>query len=208
MEFLSALEWRYAVKQFSQQMVPEAQLQTLLQAATLSPSAYGLQPYRLILVRSKLLREQLVPHSYGQDKVANSSHLLVFAAQTNIGDETVERYIARHSEVTGTPIADLQRYGDHLKSALASKTPAQRQEWAHQQAYIALGNLLTCAAQMRIDTCPMSGIDAQQYDRILGLTKRGLTTTVICPIGYRHQEDSQCQAAKVRFDYAEMVDSV
>ncbi len=205
MEFLSSLHWRYAVKQFSQQQVPEAQLQTLLEATTLSASSYGLQPYRLVVVKSKKLRQQLVAHSYGQDKVANSSHLIIFAAHCHVGNETVARYIARHSEVTGVPIEELGRFGDHMKSALAAKSAQQQQEWAHQQAYIALGNFLTCAAQMRIDSCPMTGIDTKQYDQILGLDKLGLTTAAICPIGYRHEDDKQATAAKVRFDFDDLV---
>ncbi|MEJ2076237.1 MAG: nitroreductase family protein [Reinekea sp.] len=97
------------------------------------------------------------------------------------------------------------RIQDHIKSALAVKMPEQRQEWAHQQAYIALGNLLTCVALMKIDSCPMTGIDAAGYDAVLGLSEKGLTTSVICPIGRRHHEDIHGRSPKVRFDYDEIV---
>lgn len=205
MTLLSALQWRYAVKQFSQQKVSEQQLKTLLEATRLSASSYGLQPYKVIVVESPTIRAQLLPYSYGQDKVAQSSHLIVFAAHRHIGDNTVDRYIEKHMQVTNKTPEQLSNFALHMKSALKQKSDAQKQEWAHQQAYIALGNLLTCAAAMKIDSCPMTGFDQAGYDQVLTLEQHGLTTTAICPIGYRHQDDAQALVPKVRFDYEEFV---
>ena len=157
------------------------------------------------MLESEAVRKQLLPYSYGQDKVLCSSHLIVFAAHTDIGDTIVDRYIDQHIKITQTPRSALANYSDHMKSALADKTPAQRQEWAHQQAYIALGNLLTCAALMRIDSCPMTGIDFKGYDTVLGLQEQNLTTTVVCAIGRRHPDDAQALRPKVRFDYDTIV---
>jgi len=205
MNILDALDWRYAVKKFSDEKISAAELKQLLNATRLSASSYGLQPYSIIVVESESIREQLLPFSYGQDKIAQSSHLIVFAAQTQIGDATVDRYIDKCVEISNKPLSELANFSNHIKSALAVKTPEQRQEWAHQQAYIALGNLLTCAALMKIDSCPMTGIDAAGYDAVLGLSKKGLTTSVICPIGRRHHEDIHGHSPKVRFDYDEIV---
>lgn len=205
MKLLEALDWRYAVKQFSDEKVTAVELKALLNATRLSASSYGLQPYKIIVVESNAIREQLLPFSYGQDKIARSSHLIVFAAHTQIGDATVDRYIDKYAEITNSSHGELSKFSEHMKSALAAKTPEQQQEWAHQQAYIALGNLLTCAAVMKIDSCPMTGIDNAGYDAVLGLDKKGLTTSVICPIGRRHQEDVQAHSPKVRFDYDDIV---
>jgi len=157
------------------------------------------------VVESNTVRQRLLPFSYGQDKIANSSHLILFAAHTQIGDGTVDRYIDKYAKIANKPHSELIKFSAHMKSALAAKTPEQKQEWAHQQAYIALGNLLTCAALMKIDSCPMTGIDSAGYDTVLGLSEKGLTTSVICPIGRRHHDDAQAHSPKVRFDYDDMV---
>ncbi|MEW6996134.1 NAD(P)H-dependent oxidoreductase [Colwelliaceae bacterium BS250] len=205
MKLLEALDWRYAVKQFSDEKISEVELKDLLNATRLSASSYGLQPYNIIVVESNIIRSQLLPFSYGQDKIASSSHLIIFAAHTNVGDGTVDRYIDKHAKITNKTHSELERFSDHIKSALAAKTPEQRLEWAHQQAYIALGNLLTCAAMMKIDSCPMTGVDNAGYDDVLGLVEKGLTTSVICPIGRRHRDDVQAHSPKVRFDYDQTV---
>ena len=205
MQVVDALNWRYAVRKFSDKKISAEKLNDLLNAVRLSASSYGLQPYRLIVVSSRSLRAQLLPFSYGQNKVAQSSHLIVLAAETHTNDKTVDRYIETYARVSQKSASELTNYASHIKSALAAKTPEQRQVWAHQQAYIALGNLLTCAALMEIDSCPMTGIDTTGYDAILGLNEKRLTTTVICPIGYRHPDDTQARQTKVRFDLDELV---
>ena len=205
MKLLEALDWRYAVKQFSDEKITAMEVKTLLNATRLSASSYGLQPYNIIVVESDTIRKQLLPFSYGQEKIADSSHLIIFAAHTQVGDVTVDRYIDKHAKITNKPISDPDNFSDHMKSALAAKTVEQKQQWAHQQAYIALGNFLTCAAMMKIDSCPMTGFEPAGYDRVLNLAGKGLTTSVICPIGRRHRNDVQALSPKVRFDYDQIV---
>lgn len=205
MDVLEAMNWRYATRQFADERIDVQQLRQLLDAARLSASSYGLQPYRLLVIDSAQTRRQLLPHSLSQQKVVDCSHLIVFAAQTDVGEHTVSRYIDSLSTQRGQPTAELQPLAEHMQAALAAKTPAQRLEWAHQQAYLALGTLLTCAAMMRIDACPMTGIDAAGYDRVLGLAQRQLTTSVICPVGRRHPDDDAARLPKVRADYRDMV---
>ncbi|MBU2917926.1 NAD(P)H-dependent oxidoreductase [Psychrosphaera sp. F3M07] len=205
MELEKALQWRYSVKQFSEQKVSQQNLNTLLELTRLSASSYGLQPYKIIVIESAVIRQQLVPYSYGQDKVANSSHLIIFAAQTEIGNATVDRYITKHNQITNSTSEQLAPYANHMKMALKQKSDEQKQQWAHQQAYIALGNFITCAAAMKIDTCPMTGFDTTKYDSILALESEGLTASVICPIGYRSQDDAQAAMPKVRFAFDELM---
>lgn len=202
---LEALHWRYGVKKFSEQTIDEQRIKTLLEATRLSASSYGLQPYNIIIIKSSEIRKKLVDLSYGQDKVVNSSHLIVLAVQTNIGDETVDRYINKYCEVTGTHKNDLKGYADHMKSALAAKDPFQRSQWAHEQAHLAVGTLLTCAALLKIDCCPMTGFESEGYNKVLGLEEKGLTASIICPVGIRHPEDSSASIPKVRYDYDEIV---
>ncbi len=205
MNLINALNWRYAVREFSSETIAPEQLQQLLDATRLSASSYGLQPYHLLVIQSPAIKEQLIEFSLGQDKVANCSQLIVFAAHTNIGDATVDRYIKQFSHARDLDPAQLNNMAEHYKTALAVMDKSQRQEWAHQQAYIALGNFLTCAALMQIDTCPMTGIEFDGYDRVLGLREKNLTTTAVCPIGIRHPQDASAREKKVRFDTQDMV---
>lgn len=208
MDLLDALNWRYAVRRFAQTRIDEEELQELLIATRMSASSYGLQPYRLIVVESGEMRRNLLPHSMGQVKVVECSHLIVFAAQVDVGEQTVDRYIERFAEVRGVPLDKLQRMSANIKAALANKTRQQKLEWAHRQAFIALGNLLTSAAILGIDTCPMEGFEPEGYDRVLGLAERGLTTSVICAVGQRHAEDDSAHLKKVRFEHREWVEMV
>ena len=205
MSMIEALNWRYAVKQFSEEKIPPSVLEELLQATRLTASSYGLQPYRLVVVENELIRKKLVAHSYGQDKVYKSSHLLVFAVRTDVGDAMVDSFIDHHAKVTGQSINALKNYSDHIKSAIVHKSPEQRLQWAHQQAYIALGNLLTCAAMLRVDTCPIGGFQPLGFDRELGLEEHNLTSSVICARGYRDNKDAQATKAKVRLDINDLV---
>ncbi len=202
---IESLHWRYAVREFSSEPVAPEKVQQLLDATRLSASSYGLQPYHLLVIQSPLIKQQLVEFSLGQDKVAHCSHLVVFAAHTNIGDATVNRYIDMFSKTRGVDPAQLENMAQHYKAALAVMTNTQRQEWAHQQAYIALGNFLTCAAVLEIDSCPMTGIEVEGFDRVLNLREKNLTTTAVCPIGIRHPLDKTAHEKKVRFNAQELV---
>lgn len=205
MNIINALNWRYAVREFSSETIAPEQLQQLLDATRLSASSYGLQPYHLLVIQSPAIKEQLIEFSLGQDKVANCSHLIIFAAHTNIGDATVDRYIKQFSHTRAVDVSQLVNMQEHYKTAMAVMDKTERQAWAHQQAYIALGNFLTCAALMKIDTCPMTGIEFDGYDNVLGLREKNLTTTAVCPIGIRHPQDTSAREKKVRFDAQDMV---
>jgi len=205
MNVIDALNWRYAVRQFSDVKIDDEKLNELLNAARLSPTSYGLQPYRLIVVNDKNVRKDLLPHSMGQDKVVDCSHLIIVAVQTDIGDEMVDRYIQSVAETRGFPEAELEGFSEHVKNVFRDMTVAEKREWAHQQAYIALGTLLTTAAVMKIDSCPMGGFEPEGFDQVLGLDEMGLESSVICAIGLRHPADTSAQLPKVRYSQAEMI---
>ncbi|MFT7129619.1 MAG: nitroreductase/dihydropteridine reductase [Gammaproteobacteria bacterium] len=199
MELLDALNWRYAVKQFSEDIIPDCVIADLVRATSLTPSCYGLQPYQIIQVNDLSLREKLLDHSWGQDKVLECSHLLVFAVSTAGIESIVDRYLRQQAQINDEPIKKLKDFRAYLIRTLGGKSNEQVIEWAHRQAYIALGNLLTSAAVKGIDTCPMEGIDPAGFDQVLGLQSLGLTTSVVCALGYRNADDKQALKPKIRF---------
>lgn len=202
---IQSLNWRYGVKEFSSKIIAKETLTTLLEATRLSASSYGLQPFNILVVKSEYIRQKLLPFAFGQNKVLNCSHLVILAAHTNVGDNTVERYMTKYCEVQGVSPKSISGYAQHMKSALANKNAEQRLAWSKEQAYIALGNLLTSAALLKVDACPMTGFDVEGFDSVLGLSARHLTSTIICPIGYRHPNDLSALQKKVRFNLSDIV---
>lgn len=205
MDIHEALDWRYAVREFSAEKLSNDSVETLISATRKSASSYGLQPYKMIVIESEAVRRDLLPYSFGQQKVLDCSHLIVLAAHSSVGDHTVDRYVDRHIQVRGVAFDTLAGYADHMKQALSAKSGQEKREWAHQQAYIALGTLLTAAAALRIDACPMTGFDHGAYDEVLGLSQRGLESTAIVALGYRSPGDASASLPKVRFDDQQLV---
>ena len=197
--YIESLNWRYATKKFdSNRMIPEEDIQILLDATRLSASSFGLQPYHVFVVTNKELRTQLKTASWGQSQVTDSSHVLVFANKTSFGAELIDNYLKDVSETREIPMEGLQGYGDFMKSKLVDLPDADKESWAAKQTYLAVGNLLSAAGALQIDTCPMEGFEAETYNELLGLNKKGLTATVVVPPGYRSEEDETQHYKKVR----------
>jgi nitroreductase len=206
-DLLSCLQWRYAVKQFDPGRKIPADLWAALERATvLSPSSYGLQPWKFVVVQDAQIRQRLLPASRGQRKVVDSSHLVVFAARTTITIADVNRWLARLREIRHLPQAETDRMRDILNGDLVTgPRHAIAAEWAKRQTYLALGVFLASAAIMGIDTCPMEGFDPQAYDEILSLPARGYAATVIATAGYRSGDDQAATAPKVRYPVDEVI---
>ncbi|GAA0700319.1 NAD(P)H-dependent oxidoreductase [Marinobacterium maritimum] len=205
MTLLDALNRRYAVKRFTDQILEDDRLDSLMEAVRLSPSAFGVQPYRLILIRNPAVRAALVHHSMGQDKVLYSSHLLVFAACSAVDSSMVDQLVDEMVAQRGGNLETYKGLEQHVKSYLNDMDLAEKAKWADQQLYLALGNCLTSAALLDIDCCPMTGFDPEGYDRVLQLQPEGLRTVAVCALGQRHPEDALAEQAKVRLPAEELI---
>ncbi len=204
---LNALNWRYATKAFDPQkkLTPE-QWTTLEQALILSPSSYGLQPWKFVNVTDQILRTQLKPVSWNQSQITDASHLVVIAARNQMDAKYVEHYVETVAKERGIPTGNLEQYkqmmiGDVVNGPRAAVSG----EWASRQCYIALGNILTVAATLGIDACPMEGFDTAAYDKILGLGGSGYHSVVVCALGYRSAADKSAGMKKVRFPAKEIM---
>lgn len=204
---LNAHRWRYATKLFDPQMKLTAeQWSTLEQSLVLTPSAYGLQPWRFLVATNEQLKQELRPVSWDQPQVADCSHLVVFAARQKIEESDVQHYLETIAKVRKMPISALENYKKIIVSDIMESQKAGRAfEWAARQCYIALGNLMTTAAIIGIDTCPMEGIDTEAYDRILNMPAIGYHTVVACAVGFRSTEDKYVHLKKVRYSADEVV---
>jgi nitroreductase len=206
-QLINQLNWRYATKQFDpQRKISAADWQILEEALVLSPSSFGLQPWKFVVVTDPAIREKLVAVSYSQRQVADASHLVVFAIKKNLGEQDIDRHLDRIVEVRGVPRESLDPFRYIMVGSIVeSRNEAERVAWATKQTYIALGNFLTSAALLGIDACPMEGFDPAKYDEILGLDKLGLSAVVVATAGYRAATDKYSQAKNVRFPRDEVL---
>lgn len=207
-DLLAQLNWRYATKRFDPALrVPAEVFAALEQALILAPSSFGLQPWKFLVVETPAVRAQLRAASWGQPQVTDASHYLVVAGQRTMTVADVDRYFDRQLAVRGGDRAQLAGYRNVIAGFLAKGwAAADLGAWNARQAYIALGQLMTAAAMLGVDTCPMEGIDLAAYDRILGLDDSPFTTLCGCAIGYRAADDKYAAAPKVRFAAQEVVE--
>ncbi len=206
---LSQLHWRYATKKFdpARKIAPDLWSQ-IEQAPVLSPSSYGLQPWKFLVVTDPAVRQKLHPVSWNQAQILDASHLVVFAALNPPTPADVERYVARTAEVKQKSVGDLEGFKKMMLGTLSKMTPEAAHHWAARQCYIALGVFLTTCAAAGVDACPMEGFQPEQYDEILGLKAKGLSAVVIATAGYRHADDPAANSPKVRFDVADVIEHV
>jgi nitroreductase len=205
---IQALEWRYAVKQFdATKKIPAQTWETLEQALILTPSSYGLQPWKFLNVQDKGLREKLRAQSWGQSQVTDASHFVVFLGKTAVSEKDIDSFILKTAEVRGAPKEALKGYRDMMVGDLVQGPRSKiAPEWAARQAYIALGNLMTVAASLQVDSCPMEGLDPAQYDEILGLNNSGYRTLCALALGYRSSDDKYATAKKVRYSKEQLIE--
>lgn len=209
MDILEKLTWRYATKKFDPaRKLDERQLDRILRATRLSASSYGLQPYRIIVVKDPVVREKLKAVSYNQSQITDASHLIVFARHDQLSPEHVERYVENIASTRRLERSQLTGFENVMKGTLNSLDEERAANWTGKQAYLALGTLLTACAADGIDTCPMEGFDAAAYDSILGLKEKNLRTVVIAAVGFRAAEDSMQHAKKVRTPLEDFVETV
>ncbi|HEY4246143.1 MAG TPA: NAD(P)H-dependent oxidoreductase [Lacunisphaera sp.] len=202
-QLVERLDWRYAVKQFDPlRKIDASTWQSLEEALRLSPSSGGLQPWKFLVVTDPAVREKLVAASFGQMQVRDASHLVVFTAKKNFGAADVDAHIRNMAAMRNVSVESLEGLRGMLMGGIVNaKNPAAREAWAARQTYLALGVLVTAAAVLGIDAGPMEGFLPDQYDAILNLDQQGLTTTVICTLGYRSETDRYAGLAKVRFNH-------
>jgi nitroreductase len=206
-QLLDALKWRYATKKFdTQKKIPAEIWSALEQSLVLAPSSFGAQPWKFLVVDNPELRAKLVPVSWGQTQVADASHLVVFVFKTGLDEAHIDRYMDRTAEVRGTTTEAMEPFKKVIMGSLnGARAKGFLDTWQSRQVYIALGQFMTSAALLGIDTCPMEGIDTAKYDEILGLAGTGFTTLCACPAGYRAEDDKYATMPKVRFAHEQVV---
>jgi nitroreductase len=207
---LERLNWRYATKKFdANQTIPEATWQALSESLVLTPSSYGLQPWKFWVITNPAIKAELKPVSWNQAQITDCSHLVVFSIKKNLTAEQIDHFIERTAEVRAVTSESLAGYRNIMVSDLIHGARSLTvNQWATRQTYIALGNFMTSAALLGVDTCPLEGLDPAKYDQILGLSSKGYATVVACAAGYRSSDDKYANLAKVRFANSEVIETL
>lgn len=198
---------RAAIKKFDpSKAISVADWESILQALHLAPSAYGLQPYRVIDVRDPAKRAAIREGAPQQAQVTDAAHLLVFALVTDFGEPHLDAHLARTKAARGTPDEALGVYRGRVVDGLLGKHDrAGLLAWQARQAYIGMTAVMYQASQLGIDTCPLEAMDLALADKVLGLASRNLQSVVGLAVGYRSDEDVYCKQAKVRLPRGEFV---
>jgi nitroreductase len=196
MSLLDSLKWRYAVKRMNGNKIPEATLNTILEATKLAPSSFGLTPYNIIVIEDEETRKKLQPHFYNQPQVGESSALVIFATWNSITEKEVGEYMQEIAEERGVPVESLNDFASYINGSIKNLTAEQLQIWAAKQTYIALGFTMVAAATEMIDATPMEGFKPDAVDEALGLKALGLHSAVAVTLGYRDAANDYLSGAK------------
>lgn len=207
--FLSSRMWRYATKRFdNSKKVSEEHLQLILESIRLTPTSYGLQPFKVMVVTSLNLREQLRSAGFNQPQFTDASHLLAFAHYDGFSEELIDRFIALNKEIRKPDPEKIEGYGSFLKDLFGSWSTEQKTHWADKQMYLALGNALQAAADLKVDSCALEGFDVAKANEILGLGEKDLKVTAFLALGYRSSEDATQHLPKVRVHSSDLFEII
>ena len=196
MSLIEDLNWRYATKRMNGQKVPQSKVDYILDAIRLAPTSFGLQPFTVLVIESEELRKKIQPVAYNQPQIFEASHLLIFAAWTDVTEQQIDAYMANVAQERGIDVANLAGFKNSIVGMAERLTPEQRSNWAARQAYIAFGIGLAAAAEQKVDATPMEGFDPVGLDEVLGLKEKGLHAVTIMPLGYRDEANDQLAHAK------------
>ncbi|MEC3877241.1 NAD(P)H-dependent oxidoreductase [Chryseobacterium salviniae] len=198
MNYLEALSRRYSVKKFNTEIIPRETLHNILESGKLSASSLGLQPYKILIVESKEMKEKLIPAFYNPSQVSTCSHLIVIISKKILDESYINGYFRHISEVRETPEEKLDLFRKSISQHINQKTHDEIFNWAEKQSYIVLANMMYAAAMENIDTCPMEGFRQDLIEEILEINPDSEKATVALALGYRSEEDHFQHMKKVR----------
>jgi nitroreductase/dihydropteridine reductase len=200
MSLIEKMQWRYATKKMdSTKAVPEAKVEQILEAIRLTASSSGLQPYEVLVVTNKDIRQKIRAVSNDQSQVTDCSHLLVFAAWDTYTAERINTAFDMTEKARNFTSESGTAYRQMLLKIYPNRDAEVNFTHTAKQAYIGLGTALIAAAYEQVDCTPMEGFNPSALDEILNLKAKGLRSVVMLPLGYRKaDEDWLVNLKKVR----------
>ncbi len=205
MNVIEGLKWRYATKKFDNgSTISESDIDILCDAFNLTATSYGLQPIKMYVVKDKAIQMKLQNAAMNQAQVGSASHILVICIESTVDATFIDNYFELFPEKNKGILA----YKDIIQDRFSGQSAENIEQWAVNQAYIALGNLMTVCASMKIDACPMEGFVPSEVDEILNLGQEGVSSVLLLPIGYRDENDKSAVRSKVRRPINEIIKKI
>lgn len=199
MSFLEKLNERYATKAMNGEVVPQEKIDNILEAIRLAPTSSGLQPFEVFVVTNSEVKAQIREIAWNQSPVTDCSHLLVFAAWDNYTADRINYMFDLTNEIRGFKNEGWENYRQMLLDGYPKRDAEINFQHAARQTYIAFMAAITQAAFEGVDNTPMEGFDPSALDKILGLSEKGLRSTLLLPIGYKDVDnDWLAKLVKVR----------
>lgn len=204
--FEEALKFRHACKIFDEnKKISDADIRFILEAGRKSPSSFGMEAWKFLVITNKELKAKLRPACWDQVQITSCSHLVVVLA--GIENVKPESGIPRKRfERRQMPQEKLEfylgLYASHLEQTLSSDENIYA--WTARQTYIASANMMSAAAVLGIDSCPIEGYDKDKVKKILNLDLTKFRLAMVLPFGYRLNE----QSTQLRVDFYEVVEFI
>ncbi len=204
--FSKAMDFRHACKVFDEaKTIDDEKMHYILEAGRKSPSSFGMEGWKFLVITNEELKATLRPACWNQVQITSCSHLVVIlAAIENVKVESgeVEKRFKRRNMPQESLDMYMGLYAKHLAHTLSSDENIYN--WTSKQTYIALGNMMTAAAYIGIDSCPIEGFEKEKVEEILGLDTKKWQVSVVVPFGYRLNEQSE----QLRLPFEEVVEFI
>lgn len=206
MELLDKLNWRYAAKAMNGEVVSEAKVDNIIEAASLAPTSSGLQPFEIIIVKNPEIKKAIRAIAWDQSVVTDCSHLMIFAAWDTYTEDRINKMFDLTNEVRGFKNEGWENYRQMLLNNYPQRDEEVNFNHAAKQSYIAFSQAMVAAAYEAVDTTPIEGFDPEALDEILNLRAKGLRSTVMLTLGYRDADkDWLANLKKVRKSKEDLV---
>ena len=190
--FMEAMDFRHACKIFDEtKKVSTEDMNYILEAGRKSPSSFGMEAWKFLVITNEELKAKLRPACWDQVQITSCSHLVVVLAGIDcVKPESgeVERKFKRREMPQEKLDFYMGLYSSHLANTLSSDENIY--SWTAKQTAFAAGNMMTAAAIKGVDSCPIEGYDKGKVEEILGLDTKKYQLSLVLPFGYRINEQS------------------
>ena len=200
MNFLDIMNYRHACKEFDiSKKINDEDINTILEVARKSPSSFGMEPWKFLVITNEKLKEQIRPLCWNQVQITSCSHLvIVLAKMQDVKPESkipLKRFARRDMPQEKLDFY-IDLYSKHLSNTLSSDENIYR--WTSKQTYLAAANMMSCAGSLKIDSCPIEGFEKENIEKLLELDTTKYQVSLVLPFGYR--KNTQSEQLRLPFD--------
>jgi len=205
-EFMGAMDFRHACKVFDDtKNISDEDIRYILEAGRKSPSSFGMEAWKFLVITNDELKSKIRPVCWDQVQITSCSHLVIVLAgihSAKVESGEVKKRFNRREMPQDKLDFYMDLYAGHLKDTLSSDENIY--SWTSKQSYIAAGNMMTAAASVGIDSCPIEGFDKNLVEEILELDTTKYQLSMVLPFGYRINE----QSSQLRLDFDDVVEFI